>query len=529
VDIITQRAAEDSVRDVGALPLLSYTLDDMWTQMVKKGDGVLRLPTASFALGGVLVERADKFLATHPGAEIALRRVLTLRLASVHEEGEPTRRRAMRSEFSEEEWRLVSELADHPNRLLVTVTPETGETYAEVAHEAIFRHWSKLREWIAAEKDFLVWRSGLESARRAWQATPDGSKNEAVLMGFALEQALRRLAEQAEDIPAIDRDFIAQSSKAARRRKLRLQALVTGVALGEAVVIVLGIIAWINQSSLREKLYWFTDVRGQVLTAEQERALKPKDVFKECTGCPEMIVVPAGSFTMGSPTSEAGREEGESQHRVTIAKPFAVAKFELTFDEWDACVDHGDCDPRVKADWGRGRQPAINVSWDDAQWYLRWLSRMTGKPYRLLSEAEWEFAARGITSIDAPNLPYPWGDKASHEGANYGTDECCKGKIEGRDQWVNTAPVGQFPPNAFGLYDMHGNVWEWVEDRWHDDYGGAPQDGSVWAAGGDDRRVVRGGSWIGAPEHIRSAAREKDSTLIRSNGLGFRVARTLGP
>ena len=170
-DVITRRTAEDSVKDVGALPLLSYTLDDMWTQMVKRGDGVLRLPAQSFELGGVLVDRADAFLAGHPKSQDELRRIFTLKLATVREGEEPTRRRAARSEFTDEEWRLVSELADHPNRLLVTATPEGGETYAEVAHEAIFRRWDKLRNWIAAEREFLAWKTGLEAARRAWQAT----------------------------------------------------------------------------------------------------------------------------------------------------------------------------------------------------------------------------------------------------------------------------------------------------------------------------------------------------------------------
>ena len=163
-DIITRRTAEDSVKDVGALPLLSYTLDDMWTQMVKRDDGVLRLPAQSFELGGVLVDRADAFLAGHPKSQDELRRIFTLKLATVREGEEPTRRRALRSEFSDEEWRLVCELADHPNRLLVTATPEGGETYAEVAHEAIFRRWDKLRDWIAAEREFLAWKTGLEAA-----------------------------------------------------------------------------------------------------------------------------------------------------------------------------------------------------------------------------------------------------------------------------------------------------------------------------------------------------------------------------
>ena len=199
IDIITRRTAEDSIKDVGALPLLSYTLDDMWAQMVRTDDGVLRLPAQSFELGGVLVDRADKFLATHPGAEDALRRVLTLRLAAVRDDGEPTRRRAARAEFSDEEWRLVSELADYPNRLLVTAATAAGDTYAEVAHEAIFRRWGTLREWIAAEREFLIWRSGLEAARRAWQAAPARSKNDALLMGFALSKARTWLAKRAAD------------------------------------------------------------------------------------------------------------------------------------------------------------------------------------------------------------------------------------------------------------------------------------------------------------------------------------------
>src|SRR5262249_44583119 len=160
-DVITRRAAEDSVKDVGALPLLSYTLDDMWAQMVKRGDGMLLLPAESFELGGVLVDRADAFVAAHPTSQDTLRRIFTLKLATLPEGEEPTRRRAARSEFTNEEWRLVSELADHPNRLLVTATPEGGEAYAEVAHEAIFRRWDQLRNWIAAEREFLAWRTGL--------------------------------------------------------------------------------------------------------------------------------------------------------------------------------------------------------------------------------------------------------------------------------------------------------------------------------------------------------------------------------
>jgi Novel STAND NTPase 1/TIR domain len=240
---IARRAAEESAKDAGALPLLSYLLDDMWTQMVERGDGVLRLPPQAMELGGVLAERANAFLAAHPKAEETLRRVLTLKLATVREDGEPTRRLARRSEFTDEEWRLVSELADHPHRLLVTAAPEGGETYAEVAHEALFRRWDKLREWMTAEREFLVWRSGLEADRRSWEQASPGSRNDALLMGLGLAQAQSWLAKRAEDLPRGDREFIDLSLKREeleRRQKEALRRRVLVVAL-VALVIVTGL------------------------------------------------------------------------------------------------------------------------------------------------------------------------------------------------------------------------------------------------------------------------------------------------
>jgi hypothetical protein len=229
VDIIARTTAEESTKDAGALPLLSYLLEDIWTAMIARGDGTLRLPTMGFELGGVLAERANRFLLTRPQSEDRLRRLFTLRLATVREDGEPTRRRAVRSEFSEEEWRLVSELADYPNRLLVTATPEGGETYAEVAHEAIFRRWDRLRDWIAAEREFLAWRSQLESQRRFWEQAPAGSKNEALLMGLALAQAQRWAATRSEDLSTVDRAFIHDSVRQSTWQRRRLLALLLGV------------------------------------------------------------------------------------------------------------------------------------------------------------------------------------------------------------------------------------------------------------------------------------------------------------
>jgi len=224
---------------------------------------------------------------------------------------------------------------------------------------------------------------------------------------------------------------------------------------------------------------------------------------------------------MGSPRNENGHDDNEEpQHEVTIARPFAVSKYEVTFDEWDACVDHGDCQRDISASgWGRARRPVINVSWNEAKRYVAWLSRITGKEYRLLSEAEWEYSARADSTT-----AYAWGDDVKKDNKVMANCYECGSQWDGRQ----TAAVGSFPPNAFGLHDMHGNVWEWVEDCWHDNYQGAPDDASAWTTGGDcGRRAVRGASWGFGADDIRSAVRFGLDTDLRNFDLGFRVARTL--
>ncbi|MDE2603129.1 MAG: formylglycine-generating enzyme family protein [Bradyrhizobium sp.] len=257
------------------------------------------------------------------------------------------------------------------------------------------------------------------------------------------------------------------------------------------------------------------------LSPAQEKALKPKDTFKECANCPEMVVVPPGNFTMASPPSEPGHSADEGpQHMVTIAQPFAVGRFTVTFDEWDACTADGGCNGYKPSDdgWGRGRRPVINVSWDDATTYVKWLSKKTGKPYRLLSGSEYEYATRAGTQT-----AYPWGDTIGTNNANC---HSCGSRWDARQ----TAPVGSFAANGFGLYDMVGNVREWTEDCYHDTYSDAPKDGSAWIDGGNCySRVVRGGSWLLAPAFLRSASRYWFTTDYRLNYLGFRVARTLAP
>ena len=254
--------------------------------------------------------------------------------------------------------------------------------------------------------------------------------------------------------------------------------------------------------------------------APGRRSLVPGEVFRDCERCPEMVVVPAGEFTMGSPASEEGRDGDEwPQHRVVIGSPFAVGVHEVTFAEWDACVSGSGCGGYRPDDEGRGRgrQPVMNVSWEDAQGYVSWLSDRVGFAYRLLSESEWEYVARAGTST-----PYWWGDEV---GRNHANCIGCGSRWDGQ-----TAPVGSFSANGFGLHDVLGNVREWVEDCRHPDdgYRGAPSDGSAWTSGGDcGRRVLRGGSFISTSRDLRVANRMMYGAGRRLDLNGFRVARTL--
>ena len=263
-------------------------------------------------------------------------------------------------------------------------------------------------------------------------------------------------------------------------------------------------------------------VEAQV--AIERRCLQPKDSFKDCPECPEVVVIPAGEIMMGSPSHEGGRGSNEGpQHKVAIEKQFAAGKFETTFEEWDACVLAGACKhaPNDQG-WGRGRRPVINVSWEDAKEYVAWLSKKTGLKYRLLTETEWEYAARAGT-----NTPFSTGKTITSDEANLDGGYTYGGSGKGQYR-KSTVEVGSFRPNDFDLYDMHGNVWEWVEDCWHSDYSGAPANRSAWIDRCNERsRTLRGGSWIDPPRIVRSAYRSRNIPVYRSSTVGFRVARTL--
>jgi formylglycine-generating enzyme required for sulfatase activity len=237
---------------------------------------------------------------------------------------------------------------------------------------------------------------------------------------------------------------------------------------------------------------------------------KPGDLFRDCSDCAELVVIPAGSFDMGSTT-----EYENPVHRVTIAKPFAIGRYEVTFNEWDKCVEDGGCKYRPDdREWGRGDRPVINISWLDAKAFVTWLSQKTGKTYRLPTEAEWEYAARGGTTT-----PYWWGRDPGSRQAN--CRECNTGESQ------RTSPVGSYKPNAFGLYDTAGNAAEWIEDCWNDNYRSAPSNGAAWTAGQCRLRVLRGGAFDSQAKYVRSMARFRYDADVRYVSNGLRVVREL--
>ena len=259
------------------------------------------------------------------------------------------------------------------------------------------------------------------------------------------------------------------------------------------------------------------------LAAEFVPARSPGDVFRDCKSCPQMVVVPAGDYMMGSPSSEEYRSDDESpRHRVTISKPFAVGKYEVTRGEFREFVsDTGHSSGRGCNFWAGEKwkksdvyswrnpgfeqgedDPVVCVNWNDAKAYVKWLSGETGHQYRLLSESEWEYVARAGTTA-----PFYFGRTISTDQANY-NGEYVYGSGRKGVYREKTVSVGSFPSNGYGLHDVHGNVLEWVEDCWHSDYSGAPTDGSAWTSGGNcNRRVLRGGSWYNEPRLLRAANR----------------------
>jgi formylglycine-generating enzyme required for sulfatase activity len=532
VDTILVDALMDDAPKEDALPLLAFALQRLWRQYAASGKLTKDNYDKVGGLKGLIEDAAERALrGLEPeqdvpllSATLAKRRVelgaatFVPALVQISDQGATIRRVAAWTSFSDEQQELLSAF---DRWRLVVRKRETDGGSVEVAHEALFREWARLQSWLEPERTRLEVLSSLQVDAATW----DRNGRDAAF----LNHRDKRLGE-ATEVTGIERyrqrlgqlevDYVAccqVAERLAQRRVRRVQALFGALI----VLLALGGVGWWKQNFIREQVYWRVVMGPRVLTVaqEKEKAATPGSEFNECvTGCPTMVVVPAGKFMMGSPVSERDHRKDESLHDVTIAKPFAVGQTEVTFAEWDACVAAGACTNVFDSNWGRGDQPTIYVSWDDAKEYIAWLARITGKRYRLLTEAEWEYAARaGATTA------YSWGEEIGEGKAN--CDGC-------RSRWdkKQPAPVRSFQPNAFGLYDMHGNVWEWTEDPWHDSYKDAPIDGSAWLNYGEGTyHVARGGSWGSDPQYLRAAFRLKNTTGNRGNFIGFRLARTLNP
>jgi formylglycine-generating enzyme required for sulfatase activity/tetratricopeptide (TPR) repeat protein len=542
-----------------ALPLLAFTLERLYGEYHASGSLKLAHYVALGRIKGSIeeaVERALQAASADPAipkdrAErlALLRRGLIPWLAGIDPDtGAPRRRVARPSEIPAEARPLIQRLVEQ--RLLATdVNKDTGESTIEPTHEALLRQWGLLQGWLTEDAGLLTVLEGVKRASRDWAAK---NRNRAWLSHqtdrLAAAERLSERPDLAASFDPTDQAYIAACRKAETDAK-RGRRLLQGAIYVLLVSVIVGLIGWINQATMAAQWRLMTvtwpyeraNFLPYVLGTDKEKALKPGNSFKECrpestTGairflededyCPEMVVVSAGSFMMGAPATESqaiGYTTQIPQHSVIIAKPFAISKYDLTFAEWDACVAGGGCNGLKPSDqgWGRGQQPVINVDWDDAQAYVAWLSQVTGKTYRFLSEGEYEYAARAGTTT-----AYPWGDDIKLNGQAMANCDGCGSKWD----TSRTAPVGSFPANKFGLYDMVGNVWAWTEDCIHDNYKGAPTNGFAWLAdnGGDcTSHAIRGGSWNYAPGKLRSAYRIGITHDMRSSLEGIRVARTL--
>jgi formylglycine-generating enzyme required for sulfatase activity len=481
----------------------------------------------------------------------------------------------------------------------LTKTDQPGrEGVLKIVQARQYADWTGIRQKAVTSEEVKTaverfCRGVVEALHRNWESPDERRRREEIETQRLKEEEVRRLAEAealrlAEEQRRRSAEAEALRRQAKPQKEMEPQGGATERPRGEgkgwfvapkrliplsltALIIILvpaiglvSAIGWFGSRlwapPVREMTAVTTDQPAygldKPLSLERERALKAKDSFRECDDCPEMVVVPVGSFTMGSPDGEKDRSKDEGpQHVVTISRSFAVGKVHVSIDQFAAFVkDSGYQAGTTCYKWAstrtsdgswrdpgfaqEGSHPVVCVSWDDANAYAKWLAKKTGKPYRLLSEAEWEYAARGRTSPGTyPRFWFGNDEKDLCRNGN-GADQKARDSIEAAKNWTiapcndgyaYTSPAGHYELNAFGLYDMAGNAWQWTADCYHDSYGGAPADGSAWTTGTCALRVLRGGSWNNDPQILRSADRVRNRPVFRSNFVGFRVARTLTP
>lgn len=503
---LPERIAEDAAEQPGALPLVSNLLQLLWQ---RRSQRVLQAGVYQElgGVGGALAHSADKLLNSLGQDGAARARGLLLGLIRIDRDSPATRRTIDRETALQaagsgaEAERMLARLSGGVNsdsartpgpRLVVVSSRQIeGENSAinvvDLAHEALFTRWQTLRDWIAEDRDRLEAGEALEGAARHWQDS--GRPRWSGLPGASLLKRYRRAAAPS----SLAREFLSAS------RRLSLLWKTIGGVFASLLISIAAFGWWVNQEGLT------VSVGSAVLLHELGLYYAP---------IPEMVEIQAGKFMMGSPKDEIGRGEDEAQHEVTINQPFWMSKYEVTFNEYDLFARLTRRTLPNDSGWGRGRRPVINVSWNDAVAYVEWLSEQTGQHYRLPTEAEWEYAARAGTTT-----PWSFDDKEDRL-ADYAWYS------ENSDD--KTQPIGRKKANPWGLHDMHGNVYEWMQDCYFEDHRDAPSDTS---GGQDDdpcdsdTRGLRGGSF-GAPfDYLRSAYRFGVHPEVSDWYIGFRCVR----
>jgi formylglycine-generating enzyme required for sulfatase activity len=507
----------DTGAEPGALALVEFTLARLYEA---RADGRLSLDAyrALGGVGGAIEVQANKTLDDAGGqADPVLLGRIFRALAEVTESAGAVRKRARPDAFGAAEGALIERLVKA--RLVVTDRDGEGVAWVEVAHEAVLRHWPRFRDWLDQNRKFLLWHKDFKV-----RCKPGAG----LLQGEELAEAKGWFDRQGQALSDAERHFIEDSLEAVARSEeaARRRARGRWLAAGTALVVLIGTSLWL----------W------RALEAEWE---KGRPIVRE----EDWVPIAPGEFQMGSPdTDDEASPDEKPQHLVRITEPFLLSRYEVTFEEYDRYAYATGARPAADSGFCAGlsleacrRLPVINISYDDAVAYAKWLSEETGKTFRLPTEAEWEYAARAGTAFrrfwgDEPSGACEYANvfdkrneaaiRARYTGITWAVHEC-------EDPYPYLAPVGALMANPWGLHDLLGNVFEWVQDCWHDHYGavppntGAPADGSAWQAEDGDcgRRVIRGGSWGAVPSFLRSAYRYWFPPVYRYSLLGFRLAQ----
>jgi len=510
-DGLATKLLDEAGRGPGAMALIAYTLNQLYEQ--EQHSRYLSI-AAYDKLGGVtgaIQKRANTALA---GLEKSLDLDLILpklfsHLVEVNEQEVATRRRALQKDLSVDMNPLTAALTQA--RLLVSGKGEQNQATLEVSHETVLNGWDRLRLWILDFAKALRLRRDLELVASEWDKAGQPKA------GLRTGNLLKGYLTAAEPRSATAHAYLMACQ--GQQRRTHWAYAVSGVGL----LLLMGLFVHVSRSAYPPALA----TKALMVQLHVWPLAEPK-----------MVEIPSGNFQMGDVNGDA---DEQPVHTVEFAKPFGMGQYEVSFDEYDLFAAATARERPTDQGWGRGNRPVINISWDDAIAYTQWLSTRTGSQYRLPSEAEWEYATRAGTNTSRFWTENPTGEpdaactyanvfdqnnaakiKATYGGITWEPFKCS-------DEFAFTAPADAFQANRWGLYNTLGNVWEWVQDCYHDTYQGAPEKGNAWDNGmkcASDRRVLRGGSWFNGTLAVRSAFRYGDAPDYRFNFIGFRLART---